>query len=153
MTATTSSTMMTARCRGTWEEGTRTRLQVRGFAPFYSDEPKPLGGTDMGPNPVEYLLAALNGCIAVMIHVVAAELDFKYEGVEMVAEGALDTQGLMGVPGVCPYFQTVSQTVKIKTAETPERLEKLKEVVESRCPVATMFRDLNTPVEAHWEIV
>lgn len=153
MTDSAGNTMMTVRCRGTWEEGARTRLQVRRFEPFYSDEPQPLGGTDQGPNPMEYTLAALNGCISVMIQMVAHEMHFPYTAVDLTADGSIDIRGLMGETAVRPYFLEVNQRVKIATSESQERLAQLKEKVESRCPVATMFRDAGIPVNTHWERV
>ena len=42
----------------TAESPTKLAVSVRDFA-FVIDEPPTYGGTDAGPNPVEYLLAAL----------------------------------------------------------------------------------------------
>ena len=48
----------------------RSRLQVRDFAPMIADEPTALGGTDKGPNPIEYLMGSLSSCVSVMIGIV-----------------------------------------------------------------------------------
>lgn len=143
----------TLRCRGTWEEATRSRLSVRRFPEFITDEPKPLGGTDMGPNPMEYMLAGLNGCVTVMIHVVGAEMKFAYEAVDTVADGDLDLRGLAGDPNVQAHFLEIRQKVRIKTSETPERLAELKAKVESRCPAVSLFNAAKVPVVSKWEIV
>lgn len=150
MAASNQSPVVTVRCRGEWEEGVRTRLQIRRFAPLRSDEPEQLGGTDQGPNPMEYILAALNGCVSVMLHMVARELGFAYEGVELEAEGDIDVRGLQGVPGVRPHFQAVRQRVRVTTSEPPERLALLKETVESRCPVANLLKDAGANLTATW---
>src|SRR5699024_3777528 len=39
------------------------------------DEPESLGGTDIAPNPVEYLLAGLGGCINVLVVTFAEQFD------------------------------------------------------------------------------
>ena len=41
------------------ENPTKTVVETRGFK-LILDEPKSLGGTNQGPNPVEYELAALS---------------------------------------------------------------------------------------------
>lgn len=143
--------LVTVRCRGTWEPKVRTALRVRRFEPFYSDEPVALGGDDTAPNPMEYMMAALNGCVSVMIAVIAAEMDFKYEAVELLADGVLDVRGLMGVPGVQPHFTEVRLTVKIKTDEPRERLDELKEKVEARCPAAGLINAARVPFHSTWD--
>ena len=102
---------------------------------------------------MEYMMAALNGCVSVMIAVIAAEMDFKYEAVELLADGVLDVRGLKGVPGVQPHFTEVRLTVKIKTEEPRERLDELKEKVEARCPAAGLINAANgrsTPPGSTW---
>ncbi|HEY8346310.1 MAG TPA: OsmC family protein [Symbiobacteriaceae bacterium] len=143
--------LVTVRARGTWESKVKTALKVRNFPPFYSDEPQALGGDDTGPNPMEYVMAALNGCVSVMIHMIAQEMNFQYEAAEFLADGVLDVRGLMGVPGVQPHFLEVRQTVRIKTNEPRERLEELKQKVESRCPAACLIKAANVPFHSTWE--
>lgn len=153
MSSPAGNTMMTVRCRGTWEEATRTSMKVRRFDPFISDEPEALGGTDKGPNPMEYMMAAWAGCISVMLHVVAGEMNFKYEGVDLVADGDLDIRGLGGDPNVQPHFQALRLKVRIKTSEPRERAEQLLEQAEKRCPAASLFRAAKVPTETKLEIV
>ncbi|MCP9312713.1 OsmC family protein [Liquorilactobacillus satsumensis] len=44
--------------------GAQVKVQVREHT-FLADEPLSLKGTDAGPNPVEYLLSALGGCLSI----------------------------------------------------------------------------------------
>ncbi|MGF1668956.1 MAG: OsmC family protein, partial [Balneolaceae bacterium] len=71
------------------ELGFLTDIQVRNFN-FKSDEPEGLGGTDAGPNPVEYVLGALAACqeIVIKAHAVALGIDVKEVSVEV--EGNID---------------------------------------------------------------
>ncbi|OIJ16348.1 osmotically inducible protein C [Anaerobacillus alkalilacustris] len=135
---------------GKWEQGLKTSISIRDFQPFIVDEPKNLGGTDEGPNPVELVLGALSSCTSVMIAFIAKEQKFSYRQVEFKNTGTLDLQGLMGVEGVSPHFQTVSFEVIIKTDETDERTAKLKEAVEKRCPVMNLLLDAGVKVESNW---
>lgn len=138
---------------GRWTKGVQTEVSIRHFEPFLIDEPKALGGHDEGANPIEYVLAGLNGCVSVMIAIIAKELDFSYDEVEFESSGTLDLQGLMGVEGVTPNFQTVTLNVYFDTEESAERVQELKEVVESRCPVMTLIRTSGVAVSGEWSKV
>lgn len=54
----------------TMGEGLRTEVSAGGHV-LVADEPESLGGTDEGPNPYDYLLAALGGCTAMTLRMYA----------------------------------------------------------------------------------
>lgn len=58
------------------ENSTKTTVKARNFS-IVIDEPPILGGKDEGANPVEYVLAALAGCLNVVGHVVAKKWTFR----------------------------------------------------------------------------
>src|SRR5690606_21631860 len=107
------------------------------FDKVVMDEPANLGGTDMGPNPMEYLLGALIGCEAVLVAIVAQEQGFTYTDLDFDLRGTLDLRGLEGLPGVRPYFEKITGTIKMKTPEGQAALDALAAEVERRCPVYT----------------
>lgn len=135
---------------GTWEGGVKTSVKVREFSPIIMDEPEALGGTDLGPNPMEYVVAALSGCTSVMISLIAKEKDFEFQSVDFENTGILDLRGLLGEEGVSPYFQKVRFTVKLYTQENDERLEELKNEVEKRCPVYNLLKDAGVELTTNW---
>ena len=136
---------------GKWEGGMKTAVQIRNFAPVYMDEPQMMGGQDEGPNPMEYLLAALTGCCSVMIGIIAKEMNFTYSDVQFENVGFLDPRGLMGVEGVAAGFQKVRNIVTITTEENQERIETLRDQVEKRCPVFSMMNDAGVNMEVIWK--
>ena len=73
----------------------RVDVDVRQFT-FVVDEPPSLGGTDLGPNPVELLLASLLGCLNVVVHLVAQERAVHVRSLHLTAEGDLDPALLFG---------------------------------------------------------
>jgi len=131
--------------------GTRTVLKVRDFAPFATDEPDTLGGTNTSPSPLETVLAALVGCDGVIINGVAKAMDFAYAGVDLECTGQIDVRGPGGVKGIRPYFETVDIKLVVYTDEPTERFEKLKQNVEFRCPVMNLLRDAGVKLDAVWE--
>jgi uncharacterized OsmC-like protein len=135
---------------GKWEKGLQTSIYIRDFEKITVDEPENLGGTDVGPNPVELVLGGLSSCTSVMIALIAKEQGFSYDGAAFHNEGTLDIRGLQGVEGVSPHFQTVRYKVEIKTNETEEKVEALRKEVEKRCPVLNLLVDAGADVQGEW---
>ncbi|WP_273846913.1 OsmC family protein [Rubrobacter calidifluminis] len=125
-------------------EGVRTETKIRGFD-LTVDEPKDLGGTDAGPNPVELVLAALATCQEIVYSVYAARAGVELERVEVDAEGDLDPRGFLGVSEeVRPGFENVRYRVRIESPSEPEKVRELSRLVDEHCPV---FDILTRPVE------
>src|SRR5690625_3539129 len=55
-----------------WKGGMLATHKVRRFA-FDTAEPPAVGGDDSAPTPMEYVVGALGGCIAVVVETVANE--------------------------------------------------------------------------------
>lgn len=55
------------------QDGVQVKVKSRNFQ-VTIDEPKELGGTDTGMNPVELLLCALGACQAIVARVYAREV-------------------------------------------------------------------------------
>ncbi len=146
-----TNTLMKVSAVGKWEEGVKTNHNIREFESFLMDEPVELGGTNVGPNPMEFVVAALNGCKGVMIPLIANEQGFAFSGIEFETTGIIDTRGLMGEEGVTPHFQKMRLTVKIDTNESEEAIEKLKMEVERRCPVFNLFLDAGIEISSKWK--
>lgn len=131
------------------EATTRTVVRVRGFE-VVTDE---ANATNTGPTPLETVLAALAGCEGVIIQRCAQAMRFTYSAVDMECEGEVDSRGSRGVRGVRPYFNWVALKIAIHSAESPERLEKLRKNVEFRCPVMNLLRSADVEMRVDWELV
>ena len=60
------------------------------------DEPVEDGGSNSGPNPMQYFIASLAGCQNEQANVVADELKLTIERIEIDVEIDLDLAGFMG---------------------------------------------------------
>ena len=130
------------------EAAPRTVITVRGHT-LITDEK----GTDTGPTPLEMALSSLIGCEGVIINRCAEAMGFAYSAVHMEAEGEVDQRGSRGVQGVRPYFNWVRLKIRVTSAESQERFDKLAKNVEYRCPVMNLFRESGVNVEADWQLV
>lgn len=68
-------------------------------APFIvaNDQPEVLLGTDNAPNPAEFILHALAGCLTTSIVYHAAARGYEITKVQTVIEGELDLRGFLGI--------------------------------------------------------
>ena len=114
------------------------------------DEPQQMGGTDQGPDPLATMLGSLASCETVVANMVAKEMDFDLETISFDINGTLDMRGLMGTADVKPFFDTVNVEAKVKTSESQERIDQLKEKTDQRCPVFTMMKAAGTTMNATW---
>ena len=131
----------------------KTALQVRGFEPFYTAEPEQAGGDNSAPTPMEYVIAALNGCLAVVIQTVAEEQSFQLDGAAFDSKGLIDQRGVEGTAGVSPQFQEVTAEIRLQTPEPPNRLDALKDEVLRRCPAFNLLRDSGIDLQVRWSAV
>lgn len=130
------------RAKNTWLSGGHNRSSIKGFygacaedatrtEPFVLDnaEPPVLLGEDQAPNPVEYILHALAGCMTTTMVYHAAARGIHIESVESELEGDLDLHGFLRMDeGVRNGFQNIRVTFKVKSDATPEELADLAKI-------------------------
>ena len=126
-------------------------IQVRDFTPLVSDEPPSRGGQDRGQSPLELLLASLCSCTNVTAGRMAETLRFDYRGLEIDAEGELDTRGRRGLADVPVHYRAVRLRVTITTDEPEKRVERLAQLVARYCPVDALMRPVIPDFDVTWE--
>ncbi len=132
--------------KGVSENPTKFVAETRNFK-IVIDEPPSLGGTDHGANPVEYLLASYAGCLNVMGHLVAGELGFKLEKLEIELNGDINPARLFGTSfEERAGFKKIDIKLKPYADASPELLKIWSEAVENRCPINDNLRSI-TPTE------
>lgn len=128
------------------ESSTKTVVEARGFK-IVIDEPPNLGGKDEGANPVEYLLAALAGCLNVVGHVVAKEMGFELKGLTCELEGDLDPARFLGAQtDQRAGYQEIRVSLHPETDANAAVLAEWLAAVKRRCPVSDNLVN-PTPVE------
>jgi uncharacterized OsmC-like protein len=130
------------RATNTWQDGGHNRSAIKGFygacaedctrtEPFVLDnaEPPVLLGQDQAPNPVEYVLHALAGCMTTTMVYHAAARGIRIESVESQLEGDLDLRGFLRMDDdVRNGYEKVRISFKVKSDATPEQLAELAKI-------------------------
>src|SRR3954471_21386652 len=107
--------LKTVRATGRWKGRFRTDQTVRDFG-FTIAEPEKIGGQNEGPTPMEYVIGALNGCLGVVVELVAKEQGIPLHDLKISSSGLVDQRGLFGTAEVSPQFQSVDVAITLATS-------------------------------------
>jgi len=154
------------RVRNRWIDGTKNHASVQGFygakeehpdrkakLEYDLDEAPALLGEDTGPNPVEYLLIGLSGCITTTLVAYASARGLKINSIRSELEGDLDIQGFMDVDKSVPTgYKEIRFKFHIDADAPREELEELAQFAKMHSPVAGTVMNatpVNVRVEKH----
>ncbi|MCY1719295.1 OsmC family protein [Prolixibacteraceae bacterium Z1-6] len=130
----------------TTKSNSQSEIKVRNFNVLI-DEPIALGGTDEAPNPVEYILCGLTGCMHILAFKVAKELNMELTDLRIKVEGQLNPMKLFGMPTEDRAgYQNISIKLYPKTNSDNETLDKWIKIMSNRSPVLDNVMH-KTPVE------
>lgn len=119
--------------------GLQVEAQARNFR-FVLDEPKELGGTDHGMNPVEAVICALGACQTICAYAFAQSQGINLRNFYVEVEGDLDPDGFQGKnPNVRNGYQEVRYCMHFDTDATQAEVEAFASFIESRCPVGDII--------------
>ena len=137
------------RAKNTWIDGTYSRTSIQGFwgagqedasreEPFdlAASEPPVLFGRNEAPNPAEFVLHALAGCLTLTIVNIAAARKVELTEVSSELEGVLDAQGATGLDDSYRNgFERVDVRFTIKGDAPRAKLEEIVERAKARSAV------------------
>lgn len=116
------------------QDGFQVKASSRNFE-LTIDEPKSLGGTDTGMNPVEVVLASLGACQSIVARAYAPKFGVKLDDFRVEVEGQLDLDGFFNRSEVRPGYSDIQYTFYIKTDSPRDKVEEFIAFLESKCPV------------------
>jgi uncharacterized OsmC-like protein len=140
------------RVRNRWIDGPHSRSTIQDFwgagaedvtrtQPFVIDasEPPVLFGRNQAPNPAEFLLHALAGCLTLTIVNVAAARKVELYEVTSTLTGVLDARGATGVDDSYRNgFERITVDFAIKGNAAPEKLQEIVDRAKARSVVYDM---------------
>lgn len=128
------------------ESNARVLVKARNFD-LIIDEPENLGGDDRGANPVEFVLAALAGCLNVVGNLIAKEMDLKISNLKFEIEGELNPMKFLGKSSAeRAGYQNITAVVSGDTDADEKTIEEWLSRVEERCPVSDNLSN-STPLK------
>ncbi len=115
------------------------------------DEPIEDGGSNTGPNPMQYFTASLAGCQNEQAQVVADELSLNIAQIDIKIEINLDLSGFMGMSDNSDgSYKNVRQNVVVLGEVTDEQVKTLGQKVDARCPILALLRTSGCKIESSW---
>ena len=107
------------------------------------DEPEEMGGTNLGPSPIQVLLMSLAGCINITGHQVANQRGMKLNGIKIKIDGTMNPCTFIG----CSFEERAGfQTIDLKVTPdfenaTQEEIDSWLKETEERCPVTDNIKN------------
>jgi uncharacterized OsmC-like protein len=109
------------------------------------------GGSNSGPNPMQYFIACLAGCQNEQAQVVAEELSLKIGQIDIKAEIDLDLSGFMGMSDHSNgSYKSVRLNAKVHGEVTDAEVKTMGQKVDARCPILALLRTGGCEIESNW---
>ncbi len=118
-----------------WKDGVENIAQIREFDSFIVDEPTPLGGTDLGANPVENLIAAAASCFAITFQVLASQKGIKINKMKTNIDADLNAAVFLGLEEGNGGILNPKITLDADTSASKEEITELAKIALSKSPV------------------
>jgi len=138
-----------------WQSGTKSTVStktsvlgehriIRDFE-IGMDEPKQLLGLNTAPNPQEYLMAGLAGCMSVVFMAGASMMGIEIEKLSIDIDGELDLQGFLhSDSGQIAGLRQIDYTINVKGTGTEEQYQQLIDKITKHSP---NYATIANPVE------
>jgi uncharacterized OsmC-like protein len=99
------------------------------------DEPSSLGGTDKGPNPLEFFMSAVGFCENVTLARFAALRGLAFESLETRVRGHWDRRGQGEWDGIEPTFKDFIVETRILSSAPHDKIREIVRTTHTRCPM------------------
>jgi uncharacterized OsmC-like protein len=115
------------------------------------DESVEDGGSNSGPNPMQYFIASLVGCQNEQAQVVAGEHSLNIQQININVEIDLDLSGFMGTSDNSDgSYKNVRLDAVVLGEATDEEIKSMGQKVDARCPILALLRISGCKIESNW---
>ncbi|MDX2362183.1 MAG: OsmC family protein [Crocinitomicaceae bacterium] len=118
-----------------------------------ADEPEEDGGSNSGPNPMQYFIASLASCQNEQAQVVAEELSITIDKIDITLAVDLNLDGFMGLDDNSEYcFKRANFNAVVHGEISEDQIIELGKRVDSRCPILSLLRSGGCEIESSWKL-
>lgn len=129
-------TLKTIRASGNLDHAFTITVEAGGHV-IRMDQPRNAAGQDLGPTPLEIILAAVAGCFGTIGRFIAHQRKFELRGMQFEIEADYDPDGLLGRRSdVRPGFQALRVRVEMDCDLSRDEQQAVLREIEQRCPLA-----------------
>lgn len=115
------------------------------------DEPVEDGGSNTGPNPMQYFVSSLASCQNEQAQVVAEELSITIGKIDINIEVDLNLDGFMGLDDNSEHcFKRASLKATVNGEVTNDQVAELGKRVDARCPILSVLRNSGCTIDSSW---
>jgi putative redox protein len=107
----------------------------RGQHLIISDEPREVGGSDSGPSPLDYFVAAVGFCENVTFARYATLHGLSFDSLETSVRGHWDRRGQGDFTEIEPAFTDFIVETRLISSDSVEKIKRVTEMVHKRCPM------------------
>lgn len=125
----------TLKLQAKMEEGFSTEISCS--HKFFIDQPKQMGGQNLGPNPMEIFLSSIPACLCAVGRIISNQKRLGVRSISVKVEGDLDKNFLMGMTEEGRAgFTEIRVFVDVDADMTDTEKEAYLHEIERRCPIA-----------------
>ena len=111
-----------------------SEARVRNYN-LFCDEPASIGGTNKGPNPLEFFMASVCFCENVTFARYAALAGLEVDSLETTARGHWDRRGQGEFAGIDPAFKDFVVETRVASNAPLEKIAEVVRITHKRCPM------------------
>jgi uncharacterized OsmC-like protein len=111
------------------------------------DEPSSLGGTDKGPNPLEFFMSAVGFCENVTLARWATVRGLEFDSLETSVRGHWDRRGQGEWEGIEPTFKDFVVETRIASNEPLDKIREVVRTTHMRCPMRASISKIGPVVD------
>lgn len=112
-----------------------------------SDEPEVVGGSDKGPSPLDYFMAAVGFCENVTFARYATLNGLEFDSLQTSVRGHWDRRGQADFSEIDPAFKDFIVETRINSTDSVDKIRKVVTIVHKRCPMHSSIAKMGHVVD------
>jgi len=139
------------RVSGIAESATRSIVKSRDIE-MTIDEPIERGGSNLGPMPVEMVMAGLAGCTHVIANKLANHYGAPITSMEVDIETTMDSRGTRLIEPIDIPFPNVTINITADMDGPQEAIDQVIKSLRHHCAISKMLQQSGTEVVENWTV-